>query len=445
MREFDVVVLGGSAAGIQAAITAKRSYPEKSLLVVRKEEKVLIPCGIPYIFGTLGSPDKNLIPDAILANNNVELLLAEATKIDKENKILHTSEGEIKYEKLVLGTGSRPVVPPIPGIDKKGVYSVEKDVSYLSGLQEELKNAKNVVVIGGGFIGVEFADEINKIDSKNVTVVEMAEHCLSLAYDTEFCIEMEEYLVSRGVNVKTKSMVKEIIGNGKVENVVLASGEKIEADIVILGIGASANVELAKEAGLAIGTTGGIQTDRTLKTSEADIFACGDCSEKISFFGGSTSSLKLASIACSEGRVVGANLYGIKRQSEGTIGVWSTAVGDKAIATAGLTEAVAKNMGYDVVVAAVEGPNRHPGNLPGASKIKLKVVFERKSGVLLGGQVMGDSIAGEIVNVIAACVQNRMSANDISMMQIGTHPMLTASPLVYNLVNVADMAMAKMA
>jgi NADH oxidase (H2O2-forming) len=439
-QQYPIVVVGGSAAGLTAAITARRHNPGKDILMVRTEKQVLIPCGIPYIFGTVGSPDKNLIPDAVLEKNGIELLLAEATDIDREAKVLHTTEGDVSYERLIIATGSRPAMPPIPGFNLDGVYAVVKDVEYLSGLQQRLESSKDVVIIGGGFIGIEFADEINKAEGKNVTIVEILPHCLALAYDEEFCVEMEKVLESRGINIRTSSRVDRIAGDGKVEKVVLSNGDDIEADVVILGIGAVANVDLAQKAGLRIGLTGSIAVDRTMRTSDENIYTCGDCAEKISFFGGRPSPLKLASIATLEARIAGANLFGIRRENVGTVGVWGTAVGDHALATAGLTETMAKERGYDVVAVTIAGPNRHPGGMPGAANTKVKLVFECNSGVILGGQVMGGPAAGEISNAISACVQNRMTAEDIAMFQTGTHPALTASPIAYHMVNAAEMA-----
>ena len=444
MEEFDVVVVGASAAGLTAAITAHRHYPDKSILIVRQEKQVLIPCGIPYIFGTLGSPEKNLISDAVLEKNDLELLIAEATSIDREARILHTTEGEIGYERLILATGSRPAMPPIPGFDLEGVFAITKDVEYLAGLQQWLTDASDVVVIGGGFIGIEFGDEIHKAGDKNVTIVELMPHCLSLAYDEEFCIEMESVLESRGLALRTSAKVAQVAGDGHVEKVLLADGTEIKADTVIVGVGAVANVDLARHAKLRIGLTGSITVDRTMRTSDENIYACGDCAEKISFFGGRPSPLKLASIASSEARIAGANLFGIRRENAGTVGVWSTAVGGVALATAGLTEAMAVERGYEVVAVTMGGPNRHPGIMPGAANTKVKLVFERHSGVLLGGQVMGDATAGEIINAISACVQTRMTTEDIAMFQIGTHPALTASPIAYQLVNAAEVAIGKM-
>jgi NADPH-dependent 2,4-dienoyl-CoA reductase/sulfur reductase-like enzyme len=444
MIKTDIAVIGGSAAGLTAAITARRHYPDKKITLIRKEKKVLIPCGIPYIFGTVGTPDKNLMPDAALEKNNVELVIREATDINREKKTILTKDGEIGYDKLIIATGSKPVMPPIPGFELEGVYAVVKDIDYLSALQKKLETVKEIVIIGGGFIGIEFADEINKLGGKNVTVVEIAPHCLNLAYDEEFCEEMENHLRDRGINILTSTKVERIAGREKVEKVIFSNGDEIKADVVILGIGSVAHNELARKAKLRIGLTGGIEVDRTMKTSDDHIFCCGDCAEKVSFFGGKASPLKLASIASLEARIAGANLYGLYRENGGTIGVWSTAVGDLALATAGLTEEMAKVLGYGIVVAKIEGPNRHPGMMPGAKLHKLKLVFEKTTGVLLGGQVLGGESTGEISNIISACIISRMTTNDISMFQVGTHPALTSSPVAYPLINAAEMAIGQM-
>ncbi|MBN2600877.1 MAG: FAD-dependent oxidoreductase [Candidatus Marinimicrobia bacterium] len=444
MEKYDVIVVGGSAAGLTAAQTVRRHYPDKKILVIRKEEQVLIPCGIPYIFGSLQGPHENLIPDGAYEAMKMDLRVAQVVDVDRINKLVKTNSEEFVFKKLILATGSFPAMPPIPGHDKQGVYAILKDIPYLNELQERLKSAKNVVVIGGGFIGIEISDEIKKSGVENVCVIEIEEHCLSQSYDEEFCTEMEEQLRSRGVNIYTGSKVMSIDGNDRVESVALSTGKTIPADLIILGIGAVANADLAKKIGLRIGLTGGIVVDRAMRTSDPDIFACGDCAEKVSFFGGKSSALRLASIATLEARVAGANVFGIKRETPGTVGVWGTAIGNLAMGTAGLTEKMAKAHGYNVIGAVNESVNRHPGKLPGASKIKIKLVFEVNSGVLLGGQVRGDASAGEIMNAISACVLNRMTAEQIAMFQSGTHPLITASPIAYGIVNAAEAAIAKM-
>ena len=444
IRNSDIVVIGGSAAGITAAITARRHYPEKSVLLVRQHQQVPIPCGIPYIFGTVGSPTKNLTPDTPLEKESVKIAIETVQSIDPDAHRIHTSAGEIQYERLILATGSVPARVPIPGVEKEGIYPIFKDVSYLEMMQKKLQSASNIVVIGGGFIGIEFADEIQKNGGKTVTILEVAPHCLSLAYDDEFCVEMEDTLRSRGVHIRTQARVAEIMGQDKVQAVRLADKTVIPADAVILGVGAIPSVDLAKAAGLKIGPAGGIAVDRAMKTSQEHIFACGDCAEKVSFFRGLPSALRLASIATLEARVAGNNLYGIRREFDGVVGVWATAVGKFALGTAGLTESAARQNGYDYVAVTVEGPNRHPGSMPDGAPTKLKLVFDRYTGMLLGGQVRSNAVAGEMANIISACIQKRMTAEDIAMFQMGTHPALTASPVVYPLVDAAELAIRKM-
>lgn len=444
MKETDVAIVGGSAAGLTAALTARRHYPDRRVLVIRREQQVPVPCGIPYIFGTLKDPLKNVMPDALYGANQIDLMQAVVNELDPAQQVLHTTAEDVRYERLILATGSLPAMPPIPGFDQGGVFAIQKDMEFLQRLLDHVQSARKVVVVGGGFIGIEFADEIRKIGSAQITIVEVAPHCLSLAYDDEFCIEMEQLLQERGITLKTSSRVECIEGADRVQSVRLSDGTRIEADTVIIGIGAVPNVDLAKNAGLRVGLTGGIAVDQTMLTSHPAIFACGDCAEKISFFGGRPSNLKLASIAQTEARIAGANLFGITRQNNGTVGVWSTCVGELALGTAGLTEAMARQRGYDIVAATIEGPNRHPGGMPGARPTKLKAVFETNSGVILGAQVRGDAAAGELVNAASACVQMRMTVEDIAMFQIGTHPALTASPVAYPLVNAAEVAISKM-
>ncbi|GAG85331.1 unnamed protein product, partial [marine sediment metagenome] len=250
MKRADVVVIGGSAAGPVAGISCRRRYPEKSVILIRKEEQVLIPCGIPYIFGTVGSPEKNLIPDALLSNNGIELIKGEVVEIDRDKKSVSTINGDVvNYDKLVLATGSLPIYLPIPGLDKENVFTVKKDVGYLKTMLDVINRAKDIVIIGGGFIGVEFADECRKNRDANVTIVEILPHCLQLALDAEFCTEAENMLTERGIKLLVNQRVEAILGDKQVSGVRLSDGEELKADVVIVGVGARPNAELAEKAG----------------------------------------------------------------------------------------------------------------------------------------------------------------------------------------------------
>jgi NADPH-dependent 2,4-dienoyl-CoA reductase/sulfur reductase-like enzyme len=307
MEQADVVIVGGSAAGATAAISCKRRNPGKSVTVVRQEEQVSVPCGIPYIFGTLGSPQKNIIPDASLTGSGVQLVVSPAEAIDPKKKAVRTARGDIGYDRLILATGSLPVLLPIPGIDKKNVFIVKKDVAYLQQMLDAVNGAADIVVIGGGFIGAEFADECKKNRKANLP---SSRSCptAQLAFDDEFCVEAEDVLKERGVKIIGNDTVASILGDGKVRAVRLSSGAEIKADVVIASIGVSPNTELARKAGLRIDDiTGGVVVDRYQRVeNSADILACGDCSMKVSFFSGRPIKTWLASIATNEARLAAA-------------------------------------------------------------------------------------------------------------------------------------------
>jgi NADPH-dependent 2,4-dienoyl-CoA reductase/sulfur reductase-like enzyme len=440
MKNADLVIIGGSAAGVKAAMVASRHHMIDSVIVIRKEGKVLVPCGIPYIFGTLGSADKNLIPDALLGNAG--LLVDDATSIDRSSQTVSTAGGEtIGYKKLILATGSRPIVPPIPGADLQNVFAIKKEVDYLRQLQEALAGAQDLVVIGGGFIGVEFADECRKL-GLNVTIVELLPHCLQLVCTEDLCAKAEEKLSEAGIRVVTSNAVKSILGHGRVQGVELADGQRLKADVVIISIGVTPNTELAREAGLEIGEQRGIKVDEYMRTTDPNIFAAGDCAEKFSFFTGKPVALRLASIATAEARIAVTNLFDAQRKHKGAMGVFSTKIGDLAMGVAGLHERAAAEAGFDVVTGESAAVDKHPGSMPGAAQLSVRLVFERRSGRLLGGQTCGGITAGEVVNTLAALVSQGVTVEDVAFLQVGTHPALTASPLAYQVVNAAERALA---
>jgi len=443
MKQADIVIVGGSAAGIEAAITARKQYPSKKVVVVRREEKALVPCGIPYIMGTLGSADKNVMPVSLLGD--AELVVDQVTSIGREAKTVTTAGGEtIGYDRLMLATGSRPVVPPIPGADLNNVFTIRKEIDYLKQLHEALKQAKDVVIVGGGFIGAEFADECRKM-GLNVTIVELLEHCLYLNCDEDFCVRIEDKMRETGVQVNTTCRVKSIAGDKRVEYVECEKGLRFKADVVILAIGVAPNTELARDAGLQIGEQKGIWVDQYMMTNDPNIFAIGDCAEKFCFFTGKPTATRLASVATREARIAGANLFETRRRrNQGTIGVFGTMIADTSIGVAGLTERAAKNLGFEVITGAAVAVDRHPGAMPGAKELRVKLIFDRSSARIIGGEACGGVTAGEIANVMAQAISAGMTASDIAISQVGTHPALTASPLAYQIVNAAEEAVMKL-
>jgi len=445
MEKPDILIVGGSAAGITVGVSARRYYPDAKILLIRKEKEVLIPCGIPYIFGTVGSPDRNLIPDSVLKKNNVELVVDEAVSINKDQRTVETSSGRLfGYQKMVLATGSLPRVPPIPGVELDNVFAVWKDVEYLQKILNALDEAKDLVIIGGGFIGLELADECKKRGIANVTVIELLPHCLLLACDEEICIRVEKKLSERSIKFLVNRKVEAVVGNKKVDYVELDNGQKIKANVVILGIGVIPNVQLALDSGLEVDEKEGIYVDEFMRTSDENIFAAGDCTRKRCFFTGRPTFLRLASIGTMEARVAGANLFRLRHRSECPIGVFGTVIGDLAIGSAGMTEREAEQAGFEVVIGQAEAPDKHPASMPGTRNLAVKLVFEKDTRVLLGGQVFGSMTAGKVANFIGALIQKRMRADEIVTFQVGTHPMLTASPISHQVENAAEIALTKL-
>jgi len=441
MKRTDVLVIGGSAAGIVAAVTGKSNYPDKDFLVIREENQVVVPCGIPYVFGSLDNIDKNVIPDAGLAKAGVDLKIGKVVSIDQDKKVCKTNDGtEISFGKLVLATGSTPLVPKwLKGAELENVFIIPKNKVYLAEMIIKLTDCKKIVTVGGGFIGVEMSDELNKKD-KDVTLVEILPNILGLAFDKELAVEAEQILQDRGVKIKTGAGVKEILGDKKVNGVLLNNSEEIEADAVVLSMGYRPNISLAEESGLSITKEGFIAVDEYMRTENPDIFAVGDCAEKRDFITRKHSGTMLASTACAEARVAGMNLYKLStlKTISGTVAIFSTAIGDTGFGAAGLTEDVAKKEGFDVVTGSFEGIDRHPGTLPDTHKQVIKLIVARESGIVLGGEVMGGLSVGELINLIGLVIQNRMSINSILTAQIGTHPLLTGPPTAYPLIKAAE-------
>jgi pyruvate/2-oxoglutarate dehydrogenase complex dihydrolipoamide dehydrogenase (E3) component len=386
--------------------------------------------------------DKNIMPDKLLGE--AKLKVGEVISLSRENKTVKLKDGDkIGYNKLILAMGSSPLQPPIPGIDdKENVWFAWKNTDYLEELSKAIEGVNDIVVIGGGFIGLEFADECRKNGHK-VTVVELLEHCLQLVCSTDLCIRAEEALKENDINVITGNGVKTINGDRKAESVTLQNGEQIKCDLVIIGIGVVPNVKLAKDAGLEIGSTGGIKVDELQRTDDKDILAVGDCAEKYSFFNSSPVPVRLASVATREGKIASANLYQPRWRNNGTIGVFSTVMGDTAVGMAGLTDTKAQELGYEVVIGEAQAASKHPGTMPDAKPMRVKLVFDRRWGKVLGGCACCTQTVGEVVNLIAVAIVNEMTMEQIAMFQMGTHPCLTASPLVYQFTDAASDALYK--
>ncbi len=444
--KYDIVIIGGNPSGGSAAAAAREIYKDKKVLVIRKEEKSLIPCGIPYVFGTLEDVDNDVKSIQPAKNSGIDFLIDEVQKIvpDEKRLELKTSE-DVNYEKLIVATGSTPVVPPIEGSTLKGVISIGKEIDYIKSIHAFLKEGKDVVVIGAGFIGVEMSNEMVKLGAK-VTLIEAMDTILPLAFDEDVIAAPAQVLSSHGVEIRVNTKVSKIEGNdGKVSGVRLDSGELITADRVIMATGYRPNVSLAQEAGLSIGSSGGIITDEYLRTNYDGIFAVGDCVEHRDFFTRKQSRLMLASTGASEARIAGMNLYDLRvvRQTKGSIAIFSTSLDDISMGAAGLTEKSALAEGFQVVIGQNKGVDHHPACLPDTKEQMVKLIFSKCAGVILGAQIVGGPSTGEMINILGLAIQKHMTVSELAIMQYGTQPLLTAGPGNYPIVLAAMNALGK--
>lgn len=443
MEHYNVIVIGGGPAGVTCAISAHNTYPDKKITLIRKEEIALIPCGIPYTLVSLDSVDADILPDQLIKNAAADLIIDEVT--GKDGKTLKLKSGrKLSYDKLVLAAGSTPIVPSIAGVDKTGVFTVQKDRDYLVQMRKFAEEVQNIVIVGGGYIGLEMADEALRA-GKNVTVIELLDHLLAVSMDAEFGDKAREVLETNGARVQTGQRVSSITGDRSVRGVKLENGQEIPAEMVIISVGSRPNVALAEKFGLDYDPKHGILVNEYLRTSDKDVFAVGDCAAKNDFFTGEFTNIRLASTAMAEGRLVGSDLFKIKvlRKYIDVLGSFSTKLGDTAFGVSGITEDKVKAMNLDYTVGEAVTVDRHPGKLPGASKLHLKLIFSRYSHTLLGAQMHGGDSVGELVNMFSVMILNKMTDMDIDTLQIGTHPLLTASPIAYPVINATVDAIKK--
>lgn len=446
MRSFDVIIIGAGPSGIITGVTAIKENPRKTFLMIKEEEKGLVPCGIPYVFHDLDDIDKNLMGPAPFTAAGGEVITDAVTSVDTAAKTVTVNSGEVyEYDKLVLATGSVPTIPSfLPGYQLENIEYVKKSYGYIQSLMAKAEAARKIVVIGGGFIGAEVAEQLARHADKEVTLIEMEEHCLNRAFSSDFAAMADGHLINSGVKVRCSCRVKEFLGEGKVDRVLIDSGDEIPADLVICAIGYRPRTELAAAAGLEITANGTVKVDRYMRTSVSDVFAVGDCSSTSGFITGTPDNIMLASTATAEARVLGYNLFCIHllRTFAGTLSVFSTEFDGYAFASAGAIEETARRSDIEYVTGRFEVLDRHPGSLPGAKKMIVKVIVTPETGRIIGAEIYGGKSVGELINLVGLAIQKQVTVFELVSFQMGTHPLLTPAPTKYALVKACESAIS---
>lgn len=443
MKHYDVIIIGAGPAGIITGVTAKKAYPDKTILMFKEEEKGLVPCGIPYIFHSLNGVDKNMMGPKPFVDLGGEVQTDSVIDVDLKNKtILSESGNEYSYEKLVFATGSKVTIPTfIPGHDLGNVFYIKKSYNYIKHLFEELKAKKNIVVIGGGFIGAEVAEQLALYEDKNITLIESEQYCFSKAFSKELSQIATKALSETKVNVETSVRVEKVNDrDGNADSVLLSTGEVIPCDAVIMAIGYKPNADLAKKAGLELNKMGAIKVDSYERTQEEGVCAVGDCSQTIGFLTGRSDCVMLASTATAEARVLGHNLFGVKirKAFNGTIAVFSTEINGVAMAAAGVNDCNATDSNIEIVCGEFSDFDTHPAAFKNTAALSLKLYASPCDGSILGGEVWGGKSAGEIINTISLAIQKSVTVYELISFQIGSHPLLTSAPTKTILIKAAE-------
>ncbi len=440
----DILIIGAGPAGLVAANTAHENYPNKKIILLKEFEKGQVPCGIPYVFGkTLGSVDKNAMPCGGDIPN-LEKTVGKVIGIDTESKIVSTDNLSVNFDKLIIATGSIPFIHKsfIDTVPLENVFVIEKSYDEVKRLKDYLEDKKKIIVVGTGFIGVELAVELASL-GKDVTIVGGG-HILSHSFDETMAIEAENIMEDFGVNLALGQHAQGVEKNGNIASgIKFCDDSVIKADAIILATGYQPNTQLAKDAGMQLSEYGGIWVDEYMRTKNKDIFAVGDCSGRRDFITRNPSKVMLASTSAAEARVAGSSLYSLKHLKgfDGTIAIFSTMIGNRAFASAGVTEKQATNENIEFVSGFFECMNRHPGTIPDATKQSVKIIAMKNSGRIIGGQVIGGKEAGEMINIIGLAIQSEQTLHNIVSLQVATQPLLTAAPTTYPIVKAAQNAL----
>jgi NADPH-dependent 2,4-dienoyl-CoA reductase/sulfur reductase-like enzyme len=425
-----LVILGGVAAGTKAASRARRLDPEMEITVYQEEpEPSISECGLPYLLSGVVEERDDLVartPEKFAEKGIDVLVRHRVERIDSHGKILsvlnvNTGEAfEDTYDRLVIATGARAVLPPISGAELEGVFKLRflTDTDEIGRYIEEQSPSK-ATIVGGGYIGLEVAENLCGLGME-VSLIE-GEDRVALAYGPEVSENVEAELEANGVGVYTGEKVDEFTGERRVRGVKFGDTE-LETDLVIVGVGIKPNVELAAEAGVEIGTTGAILVDRRMKTSIPDVWAAGDCVETTNLVSDRPTWVPLGDTANQMGRVAGTNAATGDETLEfpGILGTGIFKVFDLGVGKTGLSEKEAEDAGFEVVSAGLEAYDR-AAYYPGAQKVFLKLIADRATGRLLGAESAGSG-ADKLTDICATALWGRLSYPDLVNIDLAYAP-----------------------
>lgn len=427
-----LVVIGGVAAGMSAASRARRLKPDMEIVVFEKSGFVSYgSCGLPYfVSDIIKSPENLVVYDAkfFKEKRNIDVFVHhEVLKIFPAKRSIlvknleNGREFEVNYDKLVIATGARAVKPNIKGIELKGIYTIrflEDGIAIKNFIREN--SPKKALIIGAGYIGMEMAESLVSL-GLDVTIVEQMPNILG-NMDDEINEIVEQELARNGVKLLKSVSVNEFSGeDGYVKRAVLSNGQAIDVDLVIVGAGIKPNSEIAREAGIELGRSGAIAVNQKMETNVHGIYSAGDCAEAFHLVLNRPVYIPLGTTANKQGKVAGENAAGGNAIFKGIVGTAVFKVFELEVARTGISEKQAKSEGFDYVSTVIEhGSRAH--YYPGGSKIRVKLIADKKTGRLLGAEMVGRDGVAKRIDVFATALHARLTVDEIGHLDLSYAP-----------------------
>ena len=431
-----IVIVGGVAGGASAAAKARRTDESAQIVMFERGPYVSFAnCGLPYyVSGKISRRDSLLLqtPERFRERFRIEAkCLHEVLRIDRQKKVVEVRDlasgrlFEEPYDALILAPGAGAIVPPLPGIAARNIFTVKTvpDTDKIRAYLDE-KHPRRGVVVGAGFIGIETVEALRE-RGLEVTLVELLDRVLP-PFDKDMAAFVAKHLEEKGIRVILGDGIKAFHGGDVASEVELVSGDRISTDIVILSIGVRPEIKLAREAGLDIGKAGGISVNEKMQTSDPDIYAAGDAVEVVQLVTGKKTRMPLAGPANKQGRVAGANAAGghlVFPRALGTAIVGSLGI---TAAKTGLSEEEAKREGLSFYTSYTHSLD-HAGYYPGAALLAIKLIVEKDTGRLLGAQVVGEKGVDKRIDVLATALYARLRVEDLEDLDLAYAPQFSSA------------------
>ncbi|WP_252217253.1 FAD-dependent oxidoreductase [Clostridium sp. VAP41] len=434
-----ILIVGGVAGGASAAARLRRNSEEDEIIMFEKGPHVSFSnCALPYhLSGVIDSPNRLVLmsPEKFISQYNIKARVNnEVISINRKNKTVDVKDlmsGEVykeSYDKLILSPGAHPIVPNIPGIEKVNVFTIRNvvDIDKLNRYLKEI-NSNDVAVIGGGYIGVEAAENLRKAEF-NVSLIEATKQILK-PFDYDMVQILHKEIYDNGVNL----IVGDKVERFEEDTIVLSSGKKVNASAVVMAIGVAPEVTLAKDAGIELGETGAIKVDKNYKTNDDSIYAVGDVIEVYNSLTHSMTKLSLAGPAQKAARSVADNINNKSTINNGYIGSSAIKVFNYNGASTGLNESLIKvlnmNINYDIVNIIL---NDKVGIMPKSSPIYFKMLYEVPTGKILGAQAIGKGDVIKRIDIIATAIKFGGTVEDLKDLELCYAPPFSTAKDVVN-------------